>query len=107
MNVMTVFLINFSALNYHLKYSCQLALFFPKEGLLSITRENMCRKYWLTACSSLPRKKVWLGELTIPDMTIAVDWDVKQQTKPKPKKKEGFMKSVFIYSDGFTHTLSY
>ena len=22
--------------------------------------------YWLTACSSLPRKKVWLGELTVP-----------------------------------------
>ena len=27
---------------------------------------SMCMKYWLTACSSLPRKKVWLGELTIP-----------------------------------------
>ena len=26
-------------------------------------------------------KKVWLGELTIPDMTIAVDWEVKNQTK--------------------------
>ena len=23
--------------------------------------------------------KVWLGELTVPPMTIAVDWDVKQQ----------------------------
>ena len=22
--------------------------------------------YWLPACSSLPRKKVWLGELTVP-----------------------------------------
>ena len=23
-------------------------------------------KYWLTACSSLPRKKAWLDELTVP-----------------------------------------
>ena len=33
---------------------------------LSVTSESMCTKYWLTACSSLPRKKVWLGELTVP-----------------------------------------
>ena len=28
-----------------------------QEGLLSVTSESMCTKYWLTACSSLPRKK--------------------------------------------------
>ena len=28
-----------------------------QEELLSVTSENMCTKYWLTACSSLPRKK--------------------------------------------------
>ena len=28
-----------------------------QEGLLSSTSESMCKKYWLTACSSLPRKK--------------------------------------------------
>ena len=28
------------------------------------TSEIMCTKYWLAACSSLPRNKVWLGELT-------------------------------------------
>ena len=28
-----------------------------QEGLLSVTNESMCTKYWLTACSSLPRKK--------------------------------------------------
>ena len=28
-----------------------------QEGLLSVTSESMCMKYWLTACSSLPRKK--------------------------------------------------
>ena len=30
---------------------------FIQEGLLSVTRESMCTNYWLTACSSLPRKK--------------------------------------------------
>ena len=28
-----------------------------QKGLLSVTSESMCTKYWLTACSSLPRKK--------------------------------------------------
>ena len=28
-----------------------------QEGLLSVTSESMCLKYWLTACSSLSRKK--------------------------------------------------
>ena len=27
------------------------------QGLLSVTSESMYMKYWLTACSSLPRKK--------------------------------------------------
>ena len=48
--------------------------------LLSVTRESMRMKYCLTTWSSLPRKKVWLGELTVQKMTIAVDWEVKQQT---------------------------
>ena len=30
---------------------------FIQEGLLSVTSECMCTNYWLTACSSLPRKK--------------------------------------------------
>ena len=36
------------------------AILFPpliQEGLLSVTRERMCTKHWLTAWSSLPRKK--------------------------------------------------
>ena len=37
-----------------------------------------------TTCSSLPSKKVWLRELTVP-MTIAVDWNVKHQNKQKQK----------------------
>ena len=48
-----------------------------QEGLLSVTSESMCAKYWLTACSSLPRKSVvrWTDR---PVMTIVVD-----QTKQK------------------------
>ena len=30
---------------------------FIQEGLLSVTSESMCANYWLTACSSLSRKK--------------------------------------------------
>ena len=43
-----------------------------KKGLLSVTSESMCTNYWLTACSSLPRKSVvrWADRLA---MTIAVD----------------------------------
>ena len=28
-----------------------------KKGCLSVTSESMCTNYWLSACSSLPRKK--------------------------------------------------
>ena len=30
---------------------------FKKGCCLSVTSESMCTNYWLTACSSLPRKK--------------------------------------------------
>ena len=45
---------------------------FIQEGLLSVTSESMCTNYWLTACSSLPRKSVvrWTDH---PAMTLAVD----------------------------------
>ena len=33
----------------------------------------------------LVQEKLWLGEMTVPDMDIAVEWDVKQQTKPSQK----------------------
>ena len=46
---------------------------------LLLTSESMCTKYWLTACSSLPRKKSVVRWTNRPAMTIAVDWDVKQQ----------------------------
>ena len=47
---------------------CSLPLSHLRE-LLSVTSESMCTKYWLIACSSLPRKKCGVGELTIPPCT--------------------------------------
>ena len=40
--------------------------------MLSVTSESMCTKYWLTACSSLPRKSV-VRSTDRPAMAIAVD----------------------------------
>ena len=36
-----------------------------KKGCCQLQAKVWCMKYWLIACSSLPRKK-WLGELTVP-----------------------------------------
>ena len=33
--------------------------FTDSRRLLSVTSKSMCMKYWLTAKSSWPRKKVW------------------------------------------------
>ena len=56
---------------------------FIQEGLLSVTSESMCTNYWLTACSSQPRKSVvkWTDR---PAMTIAVDMG-RKATKTKNK----------------------
>ena len=53
-----------------------------QEELLSDTRECMWTKYWVTCLVnlSLPRKSV-VRLTDCSDMTIAVDWDVKTQTK--------------------------
>ena len=49
---------------------------FIQEGLSSVTSKSMCKKYVpVRYWSSLLRKKLWLG-----DMTIAIDWDVKHQS---------------------------
>ena len=43
-----------------LKISCDLSdshEISKFSSFLSVTSESMCTKYWLTACSSLPRKK--------------------------------------------------
>ena len=39
-----------------------LLLSLIQEGLLSVTSESMCTKYWLTVKRA--QEKVWLGELT-------------------------------------------
>ena len=57
-----------------------------QEGLLSVTSETMCAKYWLTTCSSLPRKKS-VGRWTDrPTMAIAVDLG-RKATKQTNKNK--------------------
>ena len=57
-----------------------------EEGLLSVTSESLCMKYWLTACSSLPRKKVWSGVLTVPPCPYLLTLDVKQKNKQANSK---------------------
>ena len=54
-----------------------------QEGLLSVKNESFCAKYWLTAKSKLAHEKsmVWLTDHL--NITIAVDWEVKPQTKQK------------------------
>ena len=49
---------------------------FIQEGLLSVTSKSICTK------SSLPRKKVWLGELIVPTWPYLLTG--KQRTKPNP-----------------------
>ena len=61
--------------------------FIHSWGLLSVTctSESMCTNYWLTACSSLRRKKC--GKVTDrPATTIAVDLG-RKATKQTNKKK--------------------
>ena len=46
------------------------AILLPSAGSRRIVvsykqKYSMCRKYWLTAKSSLPKKKMWLCELTV------------------------------------------
>ena len=59
-----------------------------QEGLLSGTSKSMCRNYWLTACSSLPRKSVvrWTDR---PTMTI--DVDLGRKATKQNKKKHSYL----------------
>ena len=72
-----------------------------QEGLLSVTSESMCTKYWLTACSSLPRKNVvrWIDR---PAMTIAVDLG-RKATKQTKNKMTGFTVTTIQYSNYICH----
>ena len=70
----------------------------------------MCRKYWLTACSSLPRKKFGLVK-DHPAMTIAVDLGCKatkqtNQTKLGTKtKKSRNLGTQFLWTSIYLQTL--
>ena len=55
----------------HEIFSMFILLLLNQEGLMSVTSESMC--------ISLPRESV-VRFNDYPDMTIAVDWDVKPQT---------------------------
>ena len=58
-----------------------------QEGLLSVTSESMCTKYWLTACSSFCPEKSVVRWTDRPTMTIAVDMGrtASKQTNCLPK----------------------
>ena len=48
----------FSMSDHIIIYTAILLLPLIQEGLLSVTSESMCTKYWLTTKSSLPWKTV-------------------------------------------------
>ena len=52
-----------------------------QEGLLSVTSKSMCTKYWLTTKSKLAQEKSVVRLTNHLNMTIAVDFDGKPQTK--------------------------
>ena len=56
-----------------------LLLLLIQEGLVSATKENICTKYWLLLSQACPGKSE--VRLTGLNMTIAVVWGVKPQTK--------------------------
>ena len=47
----------FAEIDHEIISTVILLLPLIQEGLLSVTSESMCTKYWLTTCSNLPRKK--------------------------------------------------
>ena len=65
-----------------------LFLLLIQEGLLSVTSESTCTEYWITAWSKLALEKRVVRLTDRLDMTIAVDWDIKQQTKQRKEKGE-------------------
>ena len=60
---------------------------FPliQDGLLSVTSESMRAGYWLTASCKLAHEKSMVRLIDTFDMLIAVDRDIKSQTKMNKK----------------------
>ena len=48
-------------------FLCKVIVLLPliQDGLLSVTSESMCMKYWFYRLVKLAQEKVWLGELTV------------------------------------------
>ena len=57
-----------------------------RKAVVGYKRKYMCTEYWLPLSLSLPRKSV-VRLFDHFDMIIAVDWDVKPQTKQKTKHR--------------------
>ena len=55
-----------------------------KKGCCQLQQKNYVHKLLVNCLFKLAQEKVYLGELTTP-MTIAGDWDVKQQNKQTNK----------------------
>ena len=75
----------FVKVDYEIFSAVILHLQLIQERLLSVTRESMCTNYWLPLSEACPGKCV----VRLNDhlyMIIAVDWDIKPQTKPKSKQ---------------------
>ena len=63
--------------------------------VVSVTSGSMCWNYWLTACSSLSKKK---GELAVPPMIIPVYWDVKQHNKQTQNIFKNTNNRTFVFN---------
>ena len=55
----------FVELDHEIIFMGILLLQLNQEGLLSVTRKNMCKKYMVNCLVKLAQEKVWLGELTV------------------------------------------
>ena len=66
-----------------------------QEGLLSVTSESMYTEYWLTTQSKLSQEKKLIQLTDRLNMTTAVDWDVKPQTKQTLSSNKGSMGERF------------
>ena len=63
--------------------SSSLPLIHSRKVVVSYKRKYV-HELLVKRLFKLVQEKVWIGELTIP-MTIAIDWDVKQQNKQTNK----------------------
>ena len=63
-------------------------------GLLSVTSKSMCTKYWLTAWSSLPRKKC--GKVNWPSQHDHCCWLGRKTSNQTEQKKMNFNYAILF-----------